>query len=144
MVLEEAGGGSIYMRAARGFWALPVDTCPWRSATSGVSERGRRRRSSRGNCWRTETSTGTRRRRRAQCVPHCWVGRTMPVLAAASFGVGERQRGVKGVETKMVAKFGALRQSGKRARAKQSTRRHSERVDTHASTPGRTRSPPGL
>ena len=49
---------------------------------------------------------------------------------------GECQRGVKGVETKMVAKFGALRQSGKRARAKQSARRHSEPVDTHASTTG--------
>ena len=132
MVLEEAGGGSIYRRAARGFRAPPVDTCPRRPATSGVSERGRRRRSSRGNFWRTGTSTGTRRRRRAQCAPHCWVGRTVPMLAAASSGVSERQRGVKGVETKMVANFGALRQSGKRARAKQSAWPHSERVDTQA------------
>ena len=89
MVLEEAGGGSIYKRAARVLRAPPVDTCPGRPATSSVSERGRRRRSSHGNCWRTETSTGTRRRRRAQCAPHCWVGRTMPVLAAASSGVGK-------------------------------------------------------
>ena len=39
------------------------------------------------------------------------------MLAAASSGVGERHGGVKGVETKMVAKFGTLRQVGKRAHA---------------------------
>ena len=42
----------------------------------------------------------------AQCAPHCWAGRTLPVLAAASSGVGECQGGVKGVEMMMVASFG--------------------------------------
>ena len=102
------GRGSIYRRAARVLRAPPVDTCPRRPATSGVSERGRRRRSSRGNCWRTETSTGTRRRRRAQCAPHCWVGRTVTVLAVASSSVGERQGGVKRVEKRMVARGDTL------------------------------------
>ena len=54
----------------------------------------------------------------------------MPVLAAASSGVGECQGRVNGAKTKMVARFGTLRQAGKRARAKQSARRHSERIDT--------------
>ena len=53
-------GGSIYRRAARVLRAPPVDTCPWCPATSGVSERGRRRRRSRGQCGRAETSTGSR------------------------------------------------------------------------------------
>ena len=128
MVLEEAGGGSSYRRAERGVRAPPVDTCPRCPAMSGVSERGRRRRSSRGNCGRAGTSTGTRRRRRAQCAPHCYVGRTAPVLAAASSGVGKRQGGVKKVETMIVVQFGKLRQAGKRARAKQMLGRHSERV----------------
>ena len=39
MVLEEAGGGSIYRRAERGVRAPPVDTCPQRPATSSVSVR---------------------------------------------------------------------------------------------------------
>ena len=99
---------------------------------SGVSERGRRRRSSRGDCWPTGTSTGTRRRRRAQCAPHCWIGQTVPVLAAASSGIGERQREVNGVETRMVAKFGTLRQTGEASTHEQSARRHSEHVDTQA------------
>ena len=34
-----------------GVRAPPVDTSPRHPATSGVSERGRRRRSSRGDCW---------------------------------------------------------------------------------------------
>ena len=36
----------------------------------------------------------------------------MPVLAAMSSGVGERQGEVNGVETRMVAKFGTLGQTG--------------------------------
>ena len=88
-------GGSIYRRAARVLRAPPVDTCPRRPATSGVSERGRRRRRSRGHCGRAETSTGSRGWRRAQCAPHCWAGRTLPVLAAASSGVGECQGGCR-------------------------------------------------
>ena len=54
------------------------------------------------------------------------------MLAAVSFGVGERQEGVKGVETGMVARFGEVRQAGKRARAEQSARRHPECGDKHA------------
>ena len=50
------------------------------------------------------------------------------MLAAASSGVGERQGGVKGVETGMVARLGMLGQAGQRARAQQSARRHAERV----------------
>ena len=132
MVLEEAGGGSIYRRAARVLRAPPVDTCPRRPATSSVSERGRRRRRSRGHCGRAETSTGSRGWRRAQCAPHCWAGRTLPVLAAASSGVGEHQRGFKGLETKMVARFGTLGQAREASTREQSVRWHSERVDTHA------------
>ena len=138
MVLEEAGEGSIYRRAARVLWAPPVDTCPRRPATSDVSERGRRRGRSRGHCGRTETSTGSRGWRRAQCAPHCWAGRTLPVLPVASSGVGERQGGVNGVEMMMVARFGTLRQAGKRA-TEARARRRARRM--HASTPGRTRSP---
>ena len=108
-----------------GVRALPVDTCPRRPATSSVSERGRRRRSSRGDCGRTGTNTGSRGRRRAQCRAHCCVGQTAPVLAVASSGIGECQGRVKVVWTKMVARFGTLWQSGKRARAKQSAQRHS-------------------
>ena len=51
------------------------------------------------------------------------------MLAAVSSGVGELQEGVKRAWTKIVAKYGKARQSGKRARAKQSARRHSERGD---------------
>ena len=132
MVVEEAGGGSIYRRAARGVRAPPVDTCPRRPATSGVGERGRRRRRSRGHCGRAETSTGSRGWRRAQCAPHCWAGRTLPVLAAASSGVGECQGGVKDVETMMVAGFGMVVEAGEASTLEQSARRHPERVDTHA------------
>ena len=39
---------------------------------------------------------------------HCAVGRTVPVLAAASSGVGERQGGVKRVETSMVSRGDTL------------------------------------
>ena len=38
------------------------------------------------------------------------------MLAAASSGVGERQGGVKNVETMMVARVGMVGQAGKRAR----------------------------
>ena len=54
------------------------------------------------------------------------------MLAAASSGVGECQGGVKGVETKMVARFGTLGQTREASTHEQSARRHSERVDTHA------------
>ena len=56
----------------------------------------------------------------------------MPLLDAASSGVGERQEGVNGVETRMVAKFGMLAQAGEASTREQSARRHSERVDTQA------------
>ena len=51
------------------------------------------------------TSTGAR--------AHCCLGRAVSVLAAASSGVGERQEGVKGIETVIVARFGKVRQPGK-------------------------------
>ena len=54
------------------------------------------------------------------------------MLAAASSGVGERQGEVNGVETRMVAKFGTLGQTGEASTREQSARRHSERVDTQA------------
>ena len=73
--------------------------------------------------------------------PHCWAGRTLPVLAAASSGVGERQGGVKDVETMMVVRFGMVGQAGEASTREQSARQRSERVDTHANTPGRTWSP---
>ena len=60
---------------------------------------------------------------------YCCLGRAMPVLVAASSGVGEHQEGVKDVETVMVARFGKVWQPGKRARAEQSARRHPERVN---------------
>ena len=50
------------------------------------------------------------------------------MLAAVSSGVGERQGEVNGVETRMVAKFGTLRQAGKRARDQQRLGRVAERV----------------
>ena len=56
----------------------------------------------------------------------------MPVLAAASYGIGECQGGVKGVETMMVARFGMVGQAGEASTREQSIRRHPERVDTHA------------
>ena len=52
----------------------------------------------------------------------------MPVLAAASSGIGEHQGGVNGVETMMVARFGTLRQAGKQARDQQRLERIAERV----------------
>ena len=61
-------------------------------------------------------------------VSHCVVGRTVPVPAAASSGIGECQGAVKGVETGMVVRLGMLGQAGQRARAQQSARRHAERV----------------
>ena len=50
------------------------------------------------------------------------------MLAAASFGVGECQGRVNGAKTKMVARFGTLRQAGKRARDQQRLRRIAECV----------------
>ena len=50
------------------------------------------------------------------------------MLAAASSGVSERQGGVNGVETMMVARFGTLRQAGKRAREQQRLGRVAKRV----------------
>ena len=52
------------------------------------------------------------------------------MLTAASSGIGECQGRVKGARTKIVARFGMLRQAGKQGHAKQSAQRHSERVDT--------------
>ena len=54
------------------------------------------------------------------------------MLAAASSRVGECQGGVNGVETRMVAKFGTLGQTGEASTREQSAQRHSERVDTQA------------
>ena len=54
----------------------------------------------------------------------------MPVLAAVSSGVGERQGGVKSIETMMVARFGMVGLAGKRAREQQRLGRDVERVDT--------------
>ena len=54
------------------------------------------------------------------------------MLAAASSGIGERQREVNGIETKMVARFGTLGQTREASTREQSARRHSERVDTQA------------
>ena len=50
------------------------------------------------------------------------------MLAAASSGVGERQGGVKNVDTMMVARFGMVWQAGKRAREQQRLGRITERV----------------
>ena len=47
------------------------------------------------------------------------LGRAVPMLAAASSGIGERQGGVKGVETMIMTQFGKARRSGKQARAQQ-------------------------
>ena len=51
------------------------------------------------------------------------------MLSAASSDVGERQEGVKGVGTMIVAKFVKARQAGKRACAQQRLGRIAERVD---------------
>ena len=50
---------------------------------------------------------------------HCLLGCAVPVLAAASSNVGERQGGVKGVGMMIVVKFGKVQRSGKQARAQQ-------------------------
>ena len=55
----------------------------------------------------------------------------MPVLAAATSGelrCGEFQGRVNGAKTKMVARFGKLRQAGKRARDQQRLGRVAARV----------------
>ena len=50
------------------------------------------------------------------------------MLAAASSGIGERQEGVKRFGTRIVARFGKVRQSGKRAREQQRLGRNPERI----------------
>ena len=50
------------------------------------------------------------------------------MLAAASSGVGERQGGVKNIETMMVTRFGVVGRVGKRAREQQRLGRVAERV----------------
>ena len=58
-----------------------------------------------------------------------------PDRARARCGELRRRRapgGVNGVETRMVAKFGTLGQTGEASTREQSARRHSERVDTQA------------
>ena len=52
----------------------------------------------------------------------------MPVLGAASSGIGGCKGRVNGARTKMVARFGKFRQSGKRARDQQKLGRVAERV----------------
>ena len=50
------------------------------------------------------------------------------MLAAASSSVSECQGGLNGVDTMMVARFGTLRQAGKRAREQQRLGRVAEHV----------------
>ena len=76
--------------------------------------------------------------------PHCWAGRTLPLLAAASSGVGECQGGVSDVETMMVAGFGMVGQAGEESTLEQSARHHPESVDTHAWHRGHAWSPRDL
>ena len=59
---------------------------------------------------------------------HCTVGLVMLVPAVACSGIGERQRRVKGVGTMIMARFGKVRRSGKRARAQQRLGRDAERI----------------
>ena len=59
---------------------------------------------------------------------HCCVGHAVPMLAAASSGVGERQGAFKEAKAKMVAWFGTILQRGERARVKQRRWRNAERV----------------
>ena len=59
---------------------------------------------------------------------HCAIGRTVPVLAAASSGIDERQEGVMGVETRMVARGDTLWPAEQRARAQQRGWRRAERA----------------
>ena len=59
---------------------------------------------------------------------HYAVGRTMPVLAAVSSGIGEWQGGVLEVETRMVVRCGTLWLAGQRARAPQRRWRRAERA----------------
>ena len=131
MVLEEAGGGSFYRRASGVDRGSAGDTWTLRPVTSGVSERGRRRRSSRGDCGRTGTNTGSRGRRRAQCRAHCGVGRTAPVLAAASSGVGECQGELRGLGCRWwrgLARFGSRGSEHARNRALGGTQSASTRM----------------
>ena len=52
----------------------------------------------------------------------------MPVLTAASSGVGERQGAVKGAQMKMVVRFGTVLQRGRQTRANQRRWGNAERV----------------
>ena len=52
------------------------------------------------------------------------------MLTGASSGISERQEGVKRAWTKIVARFGKARQSGKRALEQKRIERDPERVDT--------------
>ena len=114
---HELGGALFIAEAEAGiesspefYRALPV--------MNGLSERGERRRRSRGSCRRAAPSTGAWYATSTGARAHCCVGRAVPVLAAASSSVGERQGAVKGAQTKMVAQFGKVLQRGRRARAK--------------------------
>ena len=59
---------------------------------------------------------------------HCAIGRIMPVITATSSGISERQGGVMGVETRMVARGDTLWLAEQRARAPQRRWRRVERV----------------
>ena len=127
VMLEEAREGSIYSRASRGVWAPPRDTWTRCPTTNGVSERGRTRHSSRGNCWRT--GMRTRREEGDNHSAHCTIAlagqRPCPLRQAPASASSRR---VNGAKTKMVARFGTLRQAGKRARDQQRLGRVVERV----------------
>ena len=127
-VLQEAVEGGFIGSAARRAWALSEDTCPRRSVTNGARGRWRRRRRSRRYCTRVRTSTGARGKETNTVRVHYAVGRTVPVLAAASSGVGERQGGVMEVETRMVARGGTLWPAEQQARAQQRRWRRAERA----------------
>lgn len=99
-----------------------------RPAMNGISERGRRRRRSRGGCRRAVTSTGARYATSIGARAHCCLGRIVPELAAVSSGVGKHQGGVMEVQTRMGARFGMVRQPGQRARVKERSWRTAERV----------------
>jgi len=57
------------------------------------------------------------------------MGALLPWPRRARAFCSKRQGAVMEVQMKMVARFGKVRQPGKRARDEQSARRHPERVD---------------
>ena len=65
---------------------------------------------------------------------HCFLGRSVPVLAAESSGVGECPGGVMEVQTKMGARFDKVRRPGQRAHAQQRCWRTAELVDDTSQT----------